>query len=77
MPGHVARLVTGKIPDPQALLKPFPVLPQGMSTRSEEGGSGLSELRKGPEGIPLILPREAGAQRVEVTHPESHNCLEI
>lgn len=40
--------------------------------------TGPSELRKRPEGIPLIFPRKAaGAQRDEVTCPESHNCLEM
>lgn len=71
MPGHVARLVPTQITDPPALLKPFPVLPQGMSTRLR--GWGLWPIRaKGPEGAPLILPRKAGAQRgsnlPKVTH---------
>lgn len=62
VPDHVARLVTTQIPNPQALLKPFPVLPQGMSTGSEAGG--LWPIRaQGHEGSPLIAPRKAGAQR--------------
>lgn len=62
MPDHVARLVTTQIPNPQTLLKPFPVLPQGMSARLR--GWGLWPIRaKGHEGSPLIVPRKAGAQR--------------
>lgn len=43
MPGHIVRLVTTQIPDPQAWLKPFPVLPQGMSRRVR--GWGLWPIR--------------------------------
>lgn len=63
VPGHVARLVTIQIPDPQALPQPFPDLPQGMSI----GGSEVWPIgaEEGPRGSPLTLPRKAGAQRDE------------
>ena len=38
VPGHVVRLVKTQISDPQALLKPLPVLPQGMCTRLRSWG---------------------------------------
>lgn len=50
--------------------------------RGRAGGSELEHwpirAEERPGGIPLIFPRKAaGAQRDEVTCPESHNCLEM
>lgn len=50
----------------------------GDAQEAQSWNAGPSELRKRPEGIPLIFPKKAaGAQRDEVTCPESHNCLEM
>lgn len=50
----------------------------GDTQEAQSWNAGPSELRKRPEGIPLIFPKKAaGAQRDEETCPESHNCLEM
>lgn len=43
VPASVARLGTAQMLDPQALVKPFPALPQGISTRVR--GRGLWPIR--------------------------------
>ena len=78
VPSHMARLVKTQISDPQASASTISCPAPGDAQEAQSWNAGPSELRKRPEGIPLIFPKKAaGAQRDEVTCPESHNCLEM